>query len=100
MFDKGASALYFEFAQKSNIKEMQMRGKISMDLSFCQSETGFSLDELIVKLADVYERKAFPELLKMILQMIQEILLYRIFHGKTNAMKCCSSGHLRLNGSF
>ena len=39
-----------------------MRGKISMDLSFCQSETGFSLDELIVKLADVYERKAFPEL--------------------------------------
>ena len=77
-----------------------MRGKISMDLSFCQSETGFSLDELIVKLADVYERKAFPELLKMILQMIQEILLYRIFHGKTNAMKCCSSGHLRLNGSF
>ena len=24
-----------------------MQGKISMDLSFCQSETGFSLDELV-----------------------------------------------------
>ena len=37
-----------------------------MDLSFCQSEEGFSLDELVSKLADVYERKAFSELLKMI----------------------------------
>ena len=45
-----------------------MQGKISMDLSFCQAETGFSLDELVTKLADVYERKAFAELLKMILQ--------------------------------
>lgn len=48
-----------------------MQGKISMDLSFCQSETGFSLDELVVKLGDVYERKAFGELLKMILQMVE-----------------------------
>ena len=77
-----------------------MQGKISMDLSFCQSENGFSLDELVVKLADVYERKAFAELLKMILQLVQEILMYRIFHGKTDAMKCCPNGHLRLNGSF
>lgn len=77
-----------------------MQGKISMDLSFCQSENGFSLDELVVKLGDVYERKAFGELLKMILQMVQEILVYRIFHGKTDAVKCCPNGHLRLNGSF
>ena len=48
-----------------------MQGKISMDLSFCQSEEGFSLDELVSKLADVYERKAFSELLKMILRMVQ-----------------------------
>ena len=37
---------------------------------------------------------------KMILQMMQEILMYRIFHGKIDAMKCCTAGHLRLNGSF
>lgn len=59
LFDKGASALYFEFAQKPTYKETQMQDKISMDLSFCQSENGFSLDELIVKLADVYETKSF-----------------------------------------
>ena len=100
LLDKVASALYFEFTQRLNIKGKQMQGKISMDLSFCQSETGFSLDELVVKLGDVYERKAFGELLKMILQMVQEILMYRIFHGKTDAVKCCDSGHLRMNGSF
>ncbi|WP_176011740.1 hypothetical protein [Victivallis sp. Marseille-Q1083] len=62
-----------------------MQGKISMDLSFCQSENGFSLDELVTKLAEVYDRKAFAELLKMILQMVQELLMYRIFHGETDA---------------
>lgn len=77
-----------------------MQGKISMDLSFCQSENGFSLDELVTKLAEVYDRKAFAELLKMILQMVQELLMYRIFHGETDALKCCDSGHLRQNGSF
>ena len=61
-----------------------MQGKISMDLSFCQSEEGFSLDELVSKLADVYERKAFSELLKMILQMVQEIQMYRILHGQAD----------------
>lgn len=77
-----------------------MQGEISMDLSFCQSEQGFSLDELVVKLGDMFERKAFSELLKMILQLVQEILMYRIFQKKTNGMKCCEHGHLRMNGSF
>ena len=77
-----------------------MQGKISMDLSFCQSETGFSLDELVTKLADVYERKAFAELLKMILQMVQEILIHRLLHGRLDTLKCCDRGHFRLNGSL
>ena len=77
-----------------------MQGKISMDLSFCQSETGFSLDELVTKLADVYERKAFAELLKMILQMVQEILIQRLLHGRLDTLKCCDRGHFRLNGTF
>jgi len=77
-----------------------MQGKISMELSFCQAETGFSLDELVEKLSDVFERRAFAELLKMILQLVQEVLMYRIFNGKANAMKCCTEGHLQLNGGF
>ena len=38
--------------KKSNIKEMQMQGKISMDLSFCQSEQEFSLDELVLRILE------------------------------------------------
>jgi len=87
------------FVQKFQWKGEQMQGKISMDLSFCQSEEGFSLDELVTKLADVFERKAFSELLKLILQLVQEILMYRIFHDKC-AMKCGEDGRLLLNGGF
>lgn len=76
-----------------------MQGKISMDLSFVQSEEGFSLDELVVKLAGVFENKAFTELLKMMLQMTQEVLMSRIFEGKSK-MECCQDGKLRSNGSF
>ena len=76
-----------------------MQGKVSMDLSFCLSEEGFSLDELIETLSDVFERKAFVELLRFILQLIQEVLLSRIFANR-GAMRCCDNSHLRLNGGF
>jgi len=36
-----------------------MQGEISMNLSFCQSENGFFLDELIVKLAEYMNSKRF-----------------------------------------
>ena len=55
----------------------------------------FSLDELITKLADVYERKAFAELLKMILQMVQEILIHRLLHGRLDTLKYYDHGYLR-----
>ena len=36
-----------------------MRNKITMEMSICQAENGFSLDELVKKLADSFENKAF-----------------------------------------
>ena len=76
-----------------------MRNKITMEMSICQAENGFSLDELVKKLADAFENKAFADILKMNLQLTQEVLMYRIFNDKSN-MQCCSDGHLTLNGSF
>lgn len=70
-----------------------------MDLSFCQSGNGFPLDKLVIKLTDAFERKASGELLKMILQLVLEIL-YRIFHSKQDTGKCGEERHLGLNGSF
>ena len=76
-----------------------MRSKITMEMSICQAENGFSLDELVKKFADAFENKAFAEILKMNLQLTQEVLMYRIFNN-SSSQKCCPDGHLTLNGSF
>ena len=76
-----------------------MRSKITMEMSICQAENGFSLDELVKKFADAFENKAFADILKMNLQLTQEVLMHQIFNGKSN-QQCCSDGHLTMNGSF
>ena len=76
-----------------------MRNKITMEMSICQAENGFSLDELVQTVADSYEKKAFADILKMNLQLTQEVLMYRIFNNKSN-LQCCLDGHLTMNGSF
>jgi hypothetical protein len=76
-----------------------MQNKISMETVIRQAENRFSLDELVKKVADSYENKAFADILKMNLQLTQEFLMYWIFNDKSN-MQCCSDGHLTLNGSF
>ena len=43
--------------------------------------------------------KALAEILKMNLQLTQEVLMYRIFNN-SSSQKCCLDGHLTLNGSF
>ena len=61
-----------------------MRNKITMEMSICQAENGFSLDELVKQFADAFENKAFAEILKMNLQLTQEVLMYRIFNNSSN----------------
>ncbi|MBO5306942.1 MAG: hypothetical protein J6C40_02955 [Lentisphaeria bacterium] len=41
-----------------------MRNKITMEMSICQAENGFSSDELVKKVADSYENKAFAAILR------------------------------------
>ena len=53
-----------------------MRNKTTMEMSICQAENGFSLNELVKNVADAYEKKAFADILKMNLQLTQEILIY------------------------
>ncbi len=57
-------------------------------MSLCQTENGFSLDELVKKFADAFENKAFAEILKMNLQLTQEVLMHRIFNN-LNSQQCC-----------
>lgn len=60
-----------------------MRNEITGEMSICQAENGFSLDELAKKWAHAFENKAFAEILKMNLQLPQEGLMYRIFNNSS-----------------
>ena len=63
-----------------------MHNKITIKMSIYQAENGFSLDELVKKVADSYENKAFADILKMNLQLTQEVS-HNIFSSK----QFCSS---------
>ena len=52
-----------------------MRDKFTAKMSICQAENRFSLDKLVKNVADAYEKKAFADILKMNLQLPQEVLL-------------------------
>ena len=69
-----------------------MHSKTTTEISICQAENGFSLDELVKKVADAFENKAFAEILKMNLQLTQEVLMHRIFNN-SSSQKCCLDGH-------
>ena len=76
-----------------------MRNEITMEMSICQAENGFPLDELVKNVADAYEKKAFADILKMNLQLPQEVLLYRIFNNKSN-LQCLKIAICSMLASF
>jgi len=77
-----------------------MQGKCNLDLSFCLADDGFSLDELVFKLGELFEKKAFNELLRLILMLTQEVLLNRIYHKKNPPFSCCGKSDFKLNGGY
>ena len=62
-----------------------MQQKISMDLLVCNSEDKISLDEIIQAVSSAYEKKAFSELIKLILSMLQEIIIGRALRRSSDA---------------
>ena len=76
-----------------------MHNKIITEISICQAENGFSLDELVKKVADSYKKKALSDVLKMNLRLTQQFFMYRIFDGRSNH-QYSPDGYLTQNGSF
>lgn len=77
-----------------------MQGKCNLDLSFCLADEGFSLDELVFKLGELFEKKAFNELLGLILKLVQKSLVYRMNHGINLPVTCCGKSDFKLNGGY
>lgn len=75
------------------------RCKVSMDLEFCLSEQQFSLDILVIKLSELFQSKAFCQILRLVLMLVEEILVLRLLKGRGEACPC-GGGRWTLNGSF
>ena len=87
-----------------------MRNIITMEMSICQAENGFSLDELVKKVADSYEKKAFADILKIGYCAISRNLPTDVTgevslrQGKDNSSFlysfCTAICHMNINGSI
>lgn len=91
--------LFLKSLKKSKIKDSQMQGKVNSDLWFCLSEEGYSLDELVTKLKELFENKGFSEILSVFLRYTQEVIYLQTMASK-RTWKCCDHPSYRSNGSY
>jgi hypothetical protein len=78
-----------------------MQEKLTLDLSFCLDEKGFSLDEFITVLGNTFkEENGLAKIASLILQLYQESLLYHISKKSKQSITCCGQSNFVLNGSY
>lgn len=76
-----------------------MQHHITSSLLVCLSENGFSLDELVIRLKALFEEKAYGEILRQILMLVEELLKVRVMQGQETPVACeCGCARLVLNG--
>ena len=80
LFGKSASDLYFLVTKQKNKRQHQIRSKTTMKKPICQAENEIFGGRIGKKVADSYKKKAFADILKMNLQLTQEVLMYCIFN--------------------
>ena len=73
-----------------------MQHEITTSLWCSLSETGFSLDELVLKLKKLFDSEGFSGFLKLLLNLTQEKLLLSSGRSWCN----CESSEYALNGSY
>jgi len=77
-----------------------MQGKRNIDLSFCLTNAGFSLKELVFKLRDLFEKKAFNELLRLILMLTRKVIQSRIHQKEGHPFSCCGNSDYKFNVGY
>ena len=77
-----------------------MHFNIFSKLGVTVKDTGFSIDELIVRMQDLFRQKAFPELLKEILMLFDAVLKLLVIGKKTLPVTCeCGCTDYVLDGT-
>ena len=80
-----------------------MQYNITTSLIVSLSENGFGLDELIYRMEDIANRKAFPQLLKTIILLVDENLKLKVMLKQPLPTKCscaCECPNLILDGGM
>ena len=85
---------------KENAK---MQYNITTSLIVSLSENGFGLDELIYRMEDLANKKAFPELLRIIIMLVDENIRLKVMSKESLPAKCncdCEHPELVLDGGM
>ncbi len=80
-----------------------MQCNITTSLVVSLSETGFGLDELVYRMEDLANKKAFPELLKSIILVVDENIRLKVMLKQPLPAKCgctCERPDPVLDGSM
>lgn len=76
-----------------------MQYNLNASLWCSLSEQGFSCDELVYKLKELFESKGFPGIIELILSLTQETLIVDTLEGKRTWCDC-SDPDYKMNGSY
>ncbi len=76
-----------------------MQHTVNASLLVCLSEKGFSLDELVWRLRELFERQAHAEILRTILLLVEETLKLKVMKQADVPVACdCGHAGFVLNG--
>ncbi len=77
-----------------------MQGNIALKATCAVSDTGFSLDELVVKVEEVMEKEGLSGMVAVILELVQESLIVAVMKGRDKAPAyldpCCKSPYYQM----
>lgn len=76
-----------------------MQNIIALEIVSAVSETGFSLDELVVKTKELFEREGMPGFVGLLLGLVDELICLGIVlrQGKWKPKPCCGHGRYELS---
>ena len=77
-----------------------MQYKVNTSLWCSLSESGFSLDELVLKLQELFSSEGFSGMLKLLLDLVQERLIIESISTNKRTWCSCGKPHYVLNGSY
>lgn len=71
-----------------------MQNIIALEIVSAVSEAGFSLDELVVRTKELFEREGMPGFVRLVLLLMDELLCLRLVKGqsKWKPKPCCGRG--------